>query len=642
MGAGSSIIICGQKFDVGNKVVTWEDDPLINAYTLHRTDNPKEIYPFSPAKGLGQQASRFRPRRLMGGDRSLDRLRGIISQFVVHHDGCFDSKQCFHVLHNERGLSVHFLIDWDGTIYQTLDLVDCAFQAAGVNEISVGVELANRGDALRFPNDYNASSGPHSKRDKVTCTINNAQFLAYSYHKAQYEAMQAIGKCLARVFPGLPQVYPAEGDGEPIWASLTDPRAYRGYLGHYHVTNQKWDPGPFDFKAFTTGIRARMFYPVFLGATDQAQQIPEDPEKQQDMAEQLYENNEKEGEGGYFPVGPYGESKLWHGGTHIRINKGTPVYAPFAAKVVAARMTDDCPIGSRNFVLLRHQMTVKTTNITFWTLFFHLDLESPGAGAPNWYMRAQSQMADEATGLSIDVAAGELIGHVGEAGPPGRFEGQLHFEVMSVDELGDRIQPGFWKLIDGTGMGRFCTAPDVLDKIDKPGPPKGKRDNLLSRAEVLNFYRNNPQNAEFHKYAVHHLTEWADNNDWEIALNRSTDFASLPKLARTKMFKEQIEPVLWWNDEVQEAAGLPSDKIVWNYHPITFLFWLHDQQQRARGTAKGISNAGDFKGQKPPSFLKDDADATEGFTDDEDALFGEAGKHLELEDLAKGYSDDKE
>ena len=87
----------------------------------------------------------------MGGDRSLDRLRNVVRQFVVHHDGCFDSRTCFHVLHNERGLSVHFLIDNDGTIFQTLDLVDCAFQAAGVNEISVGVELANRGDASASP-----------------------------------------------------------------------------------------------------------------------------------------------------------------------------------------------------------------------------------------------------------------------------------------------------------------------------------------------------------------------------------------------------------------------------------------------------------------------------------------------------------
>jgi hypothetical protein len=305
-------------------------------------------------------------------------------------------------------------------------------------------------------------------------------------------------------------------------------------------------------------------------------------------------------------------------------------------------MTEDCTVGSRNFVLIKHNLTVKAQGITFWTLFFHLDEEQTGSSAPNWFARAQSQLADDAVGLSIDVSAGELIGHVGEAGPPGRFDGQLHFEVMAADDIGERIQPGFWHEIEGAGMGRFCSAPEVLDKIDKPGPPKGKKDGNLSRVEVLNFFQRDTRREEFHKLAIHHLTEWADNNDWEVALNRSTDFSSLPKLQRQRLFKDQIEPVLWWNDEVADAAGLPSDKIVWNYHPITFLFWIHDQQQRSRSTAKGITNAASFGGKPPPSFLKDDADATEGFTDDEDALFGEAGKHLELEDLAKGYSDDKD
>src|SRR5262249_17799830 len=177
--AGSSIIVCGRRFDVGQKVVTYEDDPMFSAYTKHRTDQPSMIYPFQPAKRMGAMAERYRARRLIGADRSIERLKQVLRQFVVHHDGCQDSKTCFHVLHNERGLSVHFLIDNDGTIYQTLDLVDCAFQAAGVNEISIGVELANRGDALRFPDEY------RGQRDKLTCRIHGHQFLAYEYTREQ-------------------------------------------------------------------------------------------------------------------------------------------------------------------------------------------------------------------------------------------------------------------------------------------------------------------------------------------------------------------------------------------------------------------------------------------------------------------------
>jgi N-acetylmuramoyl-L-alanine amidase len=632
----SSIIICGQRYDVGQKVITFQDDPSINAYTPHRTDKPSEVPPFAPAKGMAGIRDRWRPRRLIGSDRSIERLRQVVRQFVVHHDGCQDSRMCFNVLHNERGLSVHFLIDNDGTIFQTLDLVDCAFQAAGVNEISVGVELANRGDALRFPNDY------HGKRDKVTCRINGHQFLAYAYTPAQMQSMISIGKTLARVFPNLPQVYPQNGgDPEQMWTSLHgDVREYTGYLGHYHVTDQKWDPGPFDFKFFASKIRGRMVFPVAIGA--EKPDVPDDVEKANELANSFYENNETEGEGGYYPVGPYGQSRLWHGGVHLRAEKGTPVYAPFSGKIVAARMTDDGPVGSRNFVLIKSDMPVGSAQAKFWTLLFHLDQEqsTTGKDVPAWYARAASQLSDDPVPLAIDVNAGDLVGHVGEAGLPGRTDGQLHLEVMSAEEIGDKIEPGYWQTVEGAGMGRFCEAPDIVGRIDKPSPG-GKKDGLLSRAEVINFFKADPQKEAFRKLAVHHVSEWADNNDWQVALSRTRDFAELPKAQRARLFRDQIEPVLWWTDEIAAAAELPEDKLVWNYHPVTFIVWLHDKLRGARATSKEIAGESAFEGKAAPSNIKDDGDATEGFTDDEDVLFGDQGKKLDLEDLANGYPDDK-
>ncbi len=630
MGQSSSIIVCGKPYDVGQRVVNWQDDPSISAYTLHRTDKPSEIPPFAPAAGMAGAAARYRPRRLIGTDRSIDRLKQVIRQFVVHHDGCQDSRSCFQVLHNERGLSVHFLIDNDGTIFQTLDLVDCAFQAAGVNEISVGVELANRGDALRFPNDY------HGRRDKVTCQINGHQFLTYVYTPAQVESMISIGKCLARIFPNLPQTFPANG-GEPLWTTLSDPRAYTGYMGHYHISTNKWDPGPFDFKFFASKIRGKMVFPVVLSGDKP--DIPDDHDKAEELAQSYFENNETEGEGGYYPVGPMGESRLWHGGLHLRADKGTPIYAPFAGKIVAARMTEDCPIGSRNFVLMKHDLTVGQAQIKFWTLYFHLDEETANKEAPAWYARAASQLAEDPIGLNQEVGAGELIGHVGEAGPPGRFEGQLHFEVMAAEEIGEKIESGFWHTIEGQGRDHFCNVPEIVDKIDRP--QGGRKDGMLSRAELLNFFRQDERREEFRKYAVHHMSEWADEHDWQVMINKSKDFAALSPAQRGRLFSEQIEPVLWWTDEVAESAELPADKMVWNYHPITFLIWLHEKMKSATSTAKGIASEATFGGKAPPPEIKDDGDATEGFTDDEDVLFGASSKKLELEDLVKGYPDEK-
>jgi N-acetylmuramoyl-L-alanine amidase len=631
---GSSIIVCGKRYDVGQRVVTFEDDALINAYTEHRTDKPSEIPPFAPAKGMAGVTRRWRPRRLIGGDRSLERLKQVVRQFVVHHDGCQDSRMCFNVLHNERGLSVHFLIDNDGTIFQTLDLVDCAFQAAGVNEISVGVELANRGDALRFPNDY------HGRRDKLTCKINGHQWLAYAYTPAQVASMISIGKTLARIFPNLPQVYPQGGDGDQMWGTLGDAREFAGYLGHYHVTNQKWDPGPFDFKFFASKIRGRSVFPVVI--TGEKPDVPEEPEKAEEIANSLFENNEGEGEGGYYPVGPFGQTRLWHGGVHLRAAQGSPVYAPFGGKVVAARITDEAAIGSRNFVLIRSDLGVGSATVRFWTLLFHLDLEPPASGdAPAWYKQAAQQLGGEdPVALDLDVSAGDLVGHVGEAGPPGRLDSQLHVEIMSAEELGEKIEPGFWTTVDGTGSGRFCNAPEIVGRIDKPSPA-GKKDGLLSRAEMINFFRNDPGRESFRKLATRHVSEWADNNDWQVALSSTRDFAELPKPQRARIFRDQIEPVLWWTDEIQDKAGLPSDKIVWNYHPVTFIVWLHDRMKNAKTASAGIGAEGAFEGKAAPSNIKDDGDATEGFTDDEDIWYGESGKKLDLEELANGYPDDE-
>src|SRR5438270_8072543 len=142
-----------------------------------------------------------------------------------------------------------------------------------------------------------------------------------------------------------------------------------------------------------------------------------------------------------------GETRLWNGGMHVRADRGTPMFAPFSGKIAAARMTDDCPVGSRNFVLIKTETTVGAAQVKFWTLLFHLDLETSGsATAPAWYSAVASKMGDDPIALNVDVNAGDLVGHAGEAGPPGRAEGQVHVEIMSADELGEKIEPGFWTL----------------------------------------------------------------------------------------------------------------------------------------------------------------------------------------------------
>src|SRR4051794_27763786 len=95
----TGIIVCGRRYDIGRRVITFVDDPSVSAYTAHCIFSPS-VYPTAPAKGVPPTALRYRPRRLLGADRTLTRLRQVISQVVVHHDGLRTARDAFRVVHD--------------------------------------------------------------------------------------------------------------------------------------------------------------------------------------------------------------------------------------------------------------------------------------------------------------------------------------------------------------------------------------------------------------------------------------------------------------------------------------------------------------------------------------------------------------
>src|SRR5690606_22148645 len=83
--------------------------------------------------------------RVRGGGWDLPLLQEVVDQFVYHYDVAGTSRECFRILHDHVGLSVHFMLDLDGTIYQTLDLKERAWHATTSNTRSIGIEIANMG-----------------------------------------------------------------------------------------------------------------------------------------------------------------------------------------------------------------------------------------------------------------------------------------------------------------------------------------------------------------------------------------------------------------------------------------------------------------------------------------------------------------
>src|SRR4029079_3559127 len=168
-----NLIIGGQTFNVDAPVVNWHEngwDATSERCIPTKTDPAPACqaaaggkqFPYGkmPVPYTQRYSTRPHLRSLAQSNGGLtatyEQVKAAVKQFVIHHDGCNSADMCFSVLQNERGLSVHFMIDNDGTIYQTIDLALMAYHAAEWNTASIGVELCNRGDAKKAPNYYSS------------------------------------------------------------------------------------------------------------------------------------------------------------------------------------------------------------------------------------------------------------------------------------------------------------------------------------------------------------------------------------------------------------------------------------------------------------------------------------------------------
>ncbi len=291
--------MCGQLFPIGTRVITWMDPGGYDAYRVERrfsawtnadwkTSAAQNKELDSPNR-YGLRKDGLAPAdidRLRGGGWSLAELRARVDQFVLHYDACGTSRRCFEVLHDLRGLSVHFMLDADGTIYQTLDLKERAWHATTSNSRSVGVEIAQMGAVApnqrqRFDSFYTNTSagvrlqfpewiGPSSlanpslvlhpsRAGPIAGRIQGSDLVQYDFTPEQYSALAKLAAALHQIFPKLGLDAPRGADGKVTTDALSADQLSRhhGLLGHYHVQTNKIDPGPaFDWERLLRTARA--------------------------------------------------------------------------------------------------------------------------------------------------------------------------------------------------------------------------------------------------------------------------------------------------------------------------------------------------------------------------------------------------
>ena len=216
-------------------------------------------------------------------------LQTKIDQFVLHYDQAGTSRQCFNILQDHRGLSVHFMLDLDGTIYQTLDVKERAWHATIANDRSVGIEIANIGAyapsetgileqwyrktpdgrvrvflplsagmaKLRTPDFVGYPIRP----EPVIGEVQGKSLRQYDLTPEQYAALIKLTATLCTVFPKIKCDYPRDSSGRLVTHKLEDAEyaKYQGILGHYHVQSDKIDPGPaMQWDKVVDGARALM------------------------------------------------------------------------------------------------------------------------------------------------------------------------------------------------------------------------------------------------------------------------------------------------------------------------------------------------------------------------------------------------
>ena len=304
---GDEIMVCGQLYHTTTRIILWTDPGGYDAYRVEPRfaaslppavkEDVKSAPPRRPMRyGLRQKG--LTPEeitRVRGGGWDLPLLKRVVDQFVIHFDAAGTSKRCFEILQDQRGLSVHFMLDLDGTIYQTLDVKESAWHATIANGRSIGIEVANIGAyavdgpdrlsrtyqtdsagrvAIVAPNGASETGKPGSsnptssssvlrpaRNELVTGTIQGQKLKQYDFTREQYQSLAKLAATLCKLFPKITPDYPRDAAGALIPHKLPDAdyARYQGILGHYHVQTNKVDPGPaFQWQPFVESTRALM------------------------------------------------------------------------------------------------------------------------------------------------------------------------------------------------------------------------------------------------------------------------------------------------------------------------------------------------------------------------------------------------
>lgn len=180
------------------------------------------------------------------GETRSHRRRYPLIQGVLHYDVTNDSYDApprtlttLQVLLRRR-LSIHFAIDWDGTIMQFHNPAtrQCIHAGRRCNRASFGLDLNN--PALR---KYERLHSGQQPRREVETVVHGRKIMMLDYHDEQIKSLKALLKAVDE-YLNIPSICPRDEAGEAITTVIKSPHKHHGIITHYQITRSKIDAAP--------------------------------------------------------------------------------------------------------------------------------------------------------------------------------------------------------------------------------------------------------------------------------------------------------------------------------------------------------------------------------------------------------------
>lgn len=256
-----------------------EENGIVGPLTFRRLITERESLGYTPFKQVSFKGSGFNPTIIKSGKRLAINWDKVINfednpswaasaksyrpwtagqrkneLFVVHWDAALSSRSCLNIL-AKRNLSVHFLIDNDGTIIQTMDLDHEAYHAGSrpINQRSIGVEISNA-FYTKYQKTYVSNKfgqRPLLKGTKVHGGIIQEHL---GFYPVQIEALKALIKFLNGNL-GIPLETPSINGKEvnTIYQPILDGK-FKGIVHHYQISTEKIDCAGLDLVALLKSL----------------------------------------------------------------------------------------------------------------------------------------------------------------------------------------------------------------------------------------------------------------------------------------------------------------------------------------------------------------------------------------------------